>query len=116
MTYLIAFLVGGALCAAAQITLDTTTFTPAHILVGAVVLGGILGGVGVYRPFAEWAGAGATIPLPGFGYALVRGTMEAIHSEGWLGVFTGSLANTAAGIKAAVIFGFLAAVFFSSKG
>lgn len=108
--YLKAFLVGGAFCALGQILIDRTGLTPARILTGYVVAGVILGAVGLYEPLAEWAGAGATVPLTGFGNTLARGVREAVAQKGVLGAFTGGFTASAAGIGAAVFFGFLVAV------
>ena len=115
MEYVKAFLVGGAICAMGQLLLDKTRMTPARILVCFVVLGVILGGTGVYEPLVEFAGAGATVPLTGFGYNLARGVREAVREEGWLGVLTGGMKAAAGGISAAVVFGFLAALLFQPK-
>ena len=115
MEYLKAFLVGGALCAIGQIFIDKTKWTPARILTGYVVVGVILGGLGIYEPLVEFAGAGASVPLTGFGYSLARGVRDAVDEMGLLGVLTGGLTATAAGIAAAIVFGFLAAVFARSK-
>ena len=115
MEYVKAFLVGGAICAVGQLLLDKTRMTPARILVCFVVLGVILGGSGVYEPLVEFAGAGATVPLTGFGYNLARGVREAVREEGWLGVLTGGMKAAAGGISAAVVFGFLAALLFKPK-
>ena len=115
MEYVKAFLVGGAICAVGQLLLDKTRMTPARILVCFVVLGVILGGSGVYEPLVEFAGAGATVPLTGFGYNLARGVREAVREEGWLGVLTGGMKAAAGGISAAVVFGFLAALLFQPK-
>lgn len=115
MEYVKAFLVGGAICAVGQLLLDKTRMTPARILVCFVVLGVILGGTGVYEPLVEFAGAGATVPLTGFGYNLARGVREAVGEEGWLGVLTGGMKAAAGGISAAVVFGFLAALLFKPK-
>lgn len=112
MDYLNAFLCGGILCAIGQIFIDKTKLTPARILVGYVVAGVILGGLGLYEPLVKWGGAGATVPLTGFGYTLVKGVKEAVLQDGWLGILTGGLTATAGGISAAVIFGFLAAMLF----
>lgn len=106
-----AFLVGGAFCAVGQIFIDKTKLTPARILVGYVVAGVILGGLGLYEPLCQWAGAGATVPLTGFGYLLAKGVREAVESQGLLGVFTGGLTATAAGITAAILFGLITALF-----
>ena len=115
MEYVKAFLIGGAICAVGQLLLDKTRLTPARILVCFVVLGVILGGTGVYEPLVEFAGAGATVPLTGFGYNLARGVREAVQEEGWLGVLTGGMKAAAGGISAAVVFGFLAALLFKPK-
>lgn len=112
MDYLNAFLCGGILCAIGQIFIDKTQLTPARILVGYVVAGVILGGLGLYEPLVKWGGAGATVPLTGFGYTLVKGVKEAVLQDGWLGILTGGLTATAGGISAAVLFGFLAALLF----
>ncbi len=110
-----AFLVGGALCALGQVLIDKTGLTPARILTAYVVAGVILGGLGVYPPFARWAGAGATIPLLGFGNTLAQGVKKAVAEQGLLGVFTGGLTAAAGGICAAVVFGYLAALLFRPK-
>ncbi|MCL2704308.1 MAG: stage V sporulation protein AE [Defluviitaleaceae bacterium] len=115
MIFLKAFLIGGLICVIGQILIDKTKLTPARILVMFVVIGCLLGGIGVYGRFAEFAGAGATIPLPGFGYLLARGVKEEVNRSGLLGVLTGGLKMTAAGISAAVLFGLLAAVAFNPK-
>lgn len=115
MQYLIAFIFGGALCAIGQIVIDKTKLTPARILVGYVVIGVILGAVGVYKPFAEFAGAGATVPLSGFGNLLAKGVKEAVDQDGLVGVFTGGLKAAAGGITAAVFAGLLAALIFKAK-
>ena len=115
MDYIKAFLVGGALCVAAQLLIDYTKLTPAKILVGYVVLGVILGGVGVYQPLAEFAGAGASVPLLGFGNTLARGVRDAIAESGFLGIFTGGLKATAGGITAAITAGLLVSLIFKQK-
>ena len=112
MDYLNAFLCGGLLCAAGQILIDRTKLTPARILTGYVVLGVLLSAVGVYEPLAEWGGAGATVPLTGFGHALAKGVKKAVAEKGWLGVFTGGLTAASGGITAAVVFAVLAALLF----
>lgn len=113
-----AFLVGGTLCLFAQLLMDLTKpgFTPAHVLVTYVTTGGILTGLGVYGPIVKFAGAGATIPLTGFGYTLAKGAMEAVGKRGLIGAFTGGVEAAAAGIAAAIIFGYLMAVVFDPKG
>ena len=105
-----AFLVGGVLCAAGQILIDKTKLTPARSLTAYVVTGVILGAVGVYEPFAKWAGAGATVPLLGFGNVLAQGVKKAVAESGLLGAFTGGFTSAAGGICAAVFFGFLVAL------
>ena len=115
MEYLKAFLVGGAICAAGQILIDKTKLTPARILTGYVVLGVLLGGCGLYGKLVEFAGAGATVPLTGFGYTLSKGVREAVQEQGLLGAMTGGLRASAGGIAAAVTFGFLAALIFEPK-
>lgn len=102
MDYLNAFLCGGILCAVGQILIDKTPLTPARILTGYVVAGVLLTAVGVYEPIVEWGGAGATVPLTGFGYSLASGVKKAVTEQGWLGVMTGGLSATAGGIAAAV--------------
>ena len=109
-TFAKAFAVGGALCVIGQLLIDLTKLTPARILTSYVVLGVLLGAVGVYEPFAEWAGAGATVPLTGFGSVLARGVREAAAEQGWLGVLTGGLTAGAAGVSAAIVFGYLIAL------
>lgn len=112
LDYLKAFAAGGVLCAIGQILIDKTRLTPARILTSYVVAGVILGAVGVYEPFAEWAGAGATVPLTGFGNLLARGVREAVAEKGVLGAFTGGFTSAAAGICAAVFFGLVIALVF----
>ena len=115
MDYLKAFLVGGILCLIGQILIDKTKLTPARILVSYVVAGVILGAVGVYKPLVEFAGAGASVPLTGFGYSLSKGVREAVDKDGFLGIFTGGLKATAGGITAAVFAGLLASLLFKAK-
>ena len=112
MDYLNAFLCGGILCAIGQILIDKTKLTPARILTGYVVTGVILSALGLYQPIADWGGAGATVPLTGFGHALAKGVEKAIAEKGWLGVLTGGLSATAGGITAAVVFGVVMALIF----
>ena len=112
MQYLNAFLCGGILCLIGQILIDRTRLTPARILTGYVVMGVLLEAVGVYAPIAKWGGAGATVPLTGFGSNLAKGVVKAVDEKGLLGVLTGGLTATAGGIAAAVMFGFLAALLF----
>lgn len=113
--YIKAFITGGLLCAAGQILIDKTKLTPARILTVYVVAGVILGALGLYQPLVDWAGAGATVPLTGFGSTLARGVKKAVTENGLLGVFTGGFTASAAGICAAVFFGFIAAVIFKSR-
>ena len=115
LPYLKAFLAGGALCALGQLLIDKTNLTPAKILSAYVVTGVFLGAVGLYQPFAEWAGAGATVPLLGFGNTLAQGVRKAVEQHGALGIMTGGLTAAAAGICAAVFFGYLMALVFRPK-
>ena len=115
MDYLKSFLIGGAICLVGQLLIDKTKLTPARILVSYVVAGVILGAVGVYGPFAEFAGAGAAVPLTGFGNTLAKGVREAVDEQGFLGIFTGGLKATAGGITAAILAGLLAALLFRPK-
>ena len=115
MDYVKAFLVGGAFCVAAQLLIDYTKLTPARILVGYVVLGVVLGGIGLYEPLLDFAGAGAGVPLTGFGNTLARGVREAVDSDGFIGIFTGGLKSTAGGITAAIVAGLLASLIFKPK-
>ena len=113
--YLFAFLIGGALCAIAQILIDKTKLTPARILVLYVVAGVILTGIGLYQPLVDLAGAGATVPLTGFGYALAKGVEETFRDNGPVGILTGGLSATAGGIAAAIVFAWIAALIFKGK-
>ena len=115
MDYIKAFAVGGILCVIGQILIDKTKLTPARILVSYVVAGVVLGGLGLYRPIAEFAGAGATVPLTGFGYTLAKGVKEAVTQDGFLGIFTGGLKAAAGGITAAIFAGLIASLIFSPK-
>ncbi|MBQ1410390.1 MAG: stage V sporulation protein AE [Oscillospiraceae bacterium] len=115
MDYFRAFLVGGLICLVCQILIDKTALTPARILTGCVVAGVILGALGLYPRLVDWAGAGATVPLTGFGNLLAEGTRTAVDKDGLLGALTGPLTAASGGITAAVLFGALAAVFFPSK-
>ena len=112
MDYLNAFLCGGLLCAVGQILIDKTALTPARILTGCVVAGVLLTALGVYEPIVKWGGAGATVPLTGFGYSLANGVRKAVAEQGWLGVMTGGLSATAGGIAAAVCFAVVMALLF----
>ena len=107
MEYLISFAVGGGFCVIGQILIDKTKLTPARILVSFVVIGVILGGLGVYEPLTEFAGAGASVPLTGFGNLLAKGVKEAVDEKGFLGIFTGGLKSSAGGIAAAIFAGLL---------
>lgn len=115
MEYLKAFLVGGVLCMLGQILIDKTKLTPARILVSYVVIGVILGAIGIYEPLVEFAGAGASVPLTGFGYNLAKGVKEAINENGFLGIFTGGLKACAGGIAAAIFSGLIVSFIFKAK-
>ncbi len=115
MTFLKTFLVGGALCLIGQLLIDLTKLTPARILTAYVVAGVILGAVGLYQPLADWAGAGATVPLTGFGNLLAKGVKEAVAEKGVIGAFTGGFTSAAGGICAAIFFGIIVATIFKSK-
>ena len=115
LDYLKAFAVGGFLCVIGQLLIDKTKLTPARILTAYVVSGVILGAVGLYQPIVDWAGAGATVPLTGFGNTLAMGVKKAVETDGLLGVFTGGFTASAAGICAAVFFGIIIALIFKPK-
>ena len=115
MDYVKAFLVGGVFCLIGQVLIDKTKLTPARILVSYVVIGVFLGAIGIYKPIVEFAGAGATVPLTGFGYNLAKGVKEAVQEDGFLGIFTGGLKACAGGITAAVVAGLLASLLFKAK-
>lgn len=115
MDYLKAFLVGGCLCLIGQILIDKTTLTPARILVSYVVVGVVLGALGLYQPIIDFAGAGASVPLTGFGATLAKGVKEAVDKDGFLGILTGGLTASAGGICAAIVFGLLASLLFKPK-
>ena len=115
MDYLKAFVIGGILCVIGQILIDKTKLTPARILVSFVVAGVVLGGFGLYEYLVKFAGAGATVPLTGFGYTLAKGVREAIAEDGFLGIFTGGLKATAGGITAAITAGLLVSFLFKPK-
>ena len=115
MEYLKAFVLGGGLCVIGQILIDKTKLTPARILVIYVVSGVVLGAFNLYKPLIDWGGAGATIPLTGFGNTLARGVREAVDEKGLLGAFTGGIKAASGGITAAIFFGFLAALLFKPK-
>lgn len=115
MDYLKAFVIGGILCLIGQILIDKTKLTPARILVSYVVIGVLLGAIGIYKPLAEFAGAGATVPLTGFGYNLSKGVREAVDSDGFLGIFAGGLKAAAGGITAAVVSALIVSLIFKAK-
>ena len=115
MDYLKAFLVGGLFCVIGQILIDKTKLTPARILVSYVVIGVILGAVGLYPKLVDFAGAGATVPLTGFGNLLAKGVKEGVQEKGFLGIFTGGLTAAAGGVGAAILFGWLAGLIFKPK-
>ncbi len=115
LTLLKAFAVGGLICTVGQLLIDLTRLTPAKILVSFVIIGVILGGLGLYEPLVEWAGAGATLPLTGFGYNLAKGTREAIAEDGLMGALSGPLSSASVGIMAAVICGLVVSLFAKSK-
>ena len=115
MEYFNAFLCGGILCVIGQILIDKTSLTPARILVLYVVSGVALGGLGIYKYIVQWGGAGATVPLTGFGYALAKGVQKAVNEQGFMGAFSGGFTATAAGIGAAVFFALLVAFLFRPK-
>ena len=115
MDYLKAFLVGGLFCLLGQIIIDKTKLTPARILVSYVVIGVLLGAVGIYEPIAEFAGAGATVPLTGFGYNLAKGVKEAVNQDGFIGIFTGGFKACAGGSTAAITAGLLASLVFKAR-
>jgi len=113
--YVKAFAVGGALCLVGQLLIDRTKLTPARILTAYVVAGVLLGAVGVYQPLADWAGAGATVPLTGFGNLLAKGVKKAVEEKGLLGAFTGGFTAASGGIAAAVFFGWIVSMLFKPK-
>jgi stage V sporulation protein AE len=118
MSLINAFLVGGILCVIGQLVMDLTnpSVTPGHILVGYITIGAFLSGVGLYQPLVDWGGAGATIPLSGFGHSLAQGAITAVQEKGIVGIFSGGVEATAAGITAAIVFGYVMAVLFNPKG
>lgn len=115
MEYLKAFVIGGRLCLIGQVLIDKTKLTPARILVSYVIAGVLLGAIGVYKPIVEFAGAGATVPLTGFGYSLAKGVKEAISEDGFLGILSGGLKATAGGITAAIVGGLIMSLLFKPK-
>ncbi len=114
MELLKAFLVGGAFCAIGQVLIDRTKLTPARILTGYVIAGVVLSAVGLYAPLAEWAGAGASVPLCGFGHLLAKGVRKAVITDGAIGIIKGGLTASAAGIAASIVFGFVVALLFKT--
>lgn len=115
MNYVLAFVIGGGICVVGQLIKDLTKITPGKILVVFVLLGVVLGAIGIYPKLIEIAGAGATVPLTGFGNSLAKGVMKAVKEEGFIGIFTGGIKGTAAGITAAIVFAYLMAIIFSPK-
>lgn len=115
MDYVKAFLIGGAFCLIGQVLIDKTKLTPARILVGYVVAGVILGALNLYKPLAEFAGAGASVPLTGFGYSLATGVKEAVDQNGFIGIITGGLKACAGGITAAIVAGLFVSLIFKAK-
>ena len=115
MQLLKCFVVGGAICVIGQILIDKTKLTPARILVSFVTIGAILGGLGIYKYIVDFAGAGVTVPLTGFGYNLAKGSIEGVQQNGFLGAFTGGIKAAAGGIAAAVFFGYIASLISKPK-
>lgn len=115
MEYIKAFVIGGLICAVVQIFMDKTKLMPGRIMVILVCLGALLGAVGVYQPFIDYAGAGASVPLLGFGNTLWKGVKKAVDEEGFIGIFSGGFTSSAVGISAALIFGYIASLIFEPK-
>lgn len=115
MDYVIAFVVGGIICALAQLLMDKTKMLPGRIMVLLVCTGVVLGAIGIYQPFSEWAGAGANVPLMGFGNTLWNGMKEAIDKEGFIGIFKGGFTACSVGVSAALVFSYIASLIFDSK-
>lgn len=115
MDYVKAFVVGGLICAAVQIFMDNTKLMPGRIMVILVCLGALLGAIGLYEPFAEWAGAGATVPLCGFGSTLFKGVREAVDTDGFIGIFKGGFTRCSVGVSSALVFSYIASWVFKSK-
>lgn len=115
MDYIYAFIVGGLICVVGQILMDKTKLTPARVLVLFVTLGVILQGMGIYQKLVDIGGAGATVPLPGFGYALAKGAIKGVKESGLIGAFTGGITGTAGGISGAIVFGYLMSILFNPK-
>ncbi len=116
MQFFWAFVIGGAICVIGQLMFDVAKLSPAHTMSALVVAGAIVDGIGLYEPFIEFAGAGATVPITSFGNSLVHGALAELQRDGWIGVVTGIFEVTSAGISAAIIFSFLAALFVKPKG
>lgn len=115
MPYLKAFVVGGMICIIGQIIINKTKLTPAHVLVLFVTSGVVLTAIGIYEPIVKFGGAGATVPIPGFGYVLAKGAIKGVREDGILGAFTGGISSTAGGVTAAIVFGYLMALLFNPK-
>lgn len=115
MDYIRAFLVGGVICVIGQILMDKTKLTPARILVSFVTIGVFLGALNIYEPLVKYGKAGATVPLPGFGYSLAKATIKEVHEKGIIGAFTGGIKGTAGGITGAIVFGYIMALIFNPK-
>lgn len=115
MDYVIAFVVGGSICALSQLLMDKTKMLPGRVMVLLVCTGVVLGAIGVYQPFSEWAGAGANVPLMGFGNVLWNGMKEAIDKEGFIGIFKGGFTACAVGVSSALVFSYIASLIFNSK-
>ncbi|KGG81160.1 stage V sporulation protein AEB [Caloranaerobacter azorensis H53214] len=115
MDYIRAFIVGGLICVIGQLLMDGTKLTPAHVLVAFVTSGVILTAIGIYEPIVNIGGAGATVPLPGFGYSLAKGVFKAVNEDGLIGVFTGGMQATAGGVSAAIFFGYIMSLIFNPK-
>lgn len=115
MDYIKAFIVGGMICALAQVLMDKTKMLPGRVMVLLVCLGAVLGAIGIYQPFSEWAGAGANVPLLGFGNVLWTGVKEAVEKDGFLGIFKGGFTSSAVGISGALVFSYLASLICDSK-
>lgn len=115
MDYIKAFIIGGLICAVVQIFIDKTKLLPGRIMVGLVVIGVILGGIGIYEPFIDFAGTGASVPLLGFGNTLYKGVKEAVDENGLLGIFTGGFKASAVGISSALVFSYIASLIFNPK-
>ncbi len=115
MDYILAFIIGGIICSIVQIVLDVSKIQPGNVMVILVCTGVVLGAVGIYKPFSEWAGAGATVPLLGFGNTLFEGVKEEIQSKGFIGIFSGGLKASAVGISAALVIGYIASIIFKPR-